>query len=150
MRRSQRIEDRMLLHIIVSNACPPPWRAPHLHHFCFTSPQPVRPKEASSSVSTIRDVMPLTVELAVRFSLHTQCKHWITGIYKAPLVDFYLPPEKCVGQCLKNWAPLRKLFVAPGVPSWLRACLLHMSTPLPAETGCKTCSFRADYFTAGL
>ena len=45
---------------------------PHLDHFCFTSPQPVRPKEASDSVSTIRDVMPLTVELAVRF-LRTQC-----------------------------------------------------------------------------
>jgi len=42
--------------------------------FCFTSPQPVRTKEASDSVSTIRDVMPLTVELAVRFSLRTQCR----------------------------------------------------------------------------
>ena len=41
--------------------------------FCFTSPQPVRTKEASDSVSTIRDVMPLTVELTVRFSLRTQC-----------------------------------------------------------------------------
>jgi len=39
--------------------------------FCFTSPQHVRPKEASDSISTIIDVMPLTVELAVRFSLRT-------------------------------------------------------------------------------
>jgi len=30
--------------------------------FYFTSPQPVRPKEDSDSVSTIRDVMPLTVK----------------------------------------------------------------------------------------
>jgi len=40
---------------------------------CFTSPQTVRPVKASDSVSTTRDVMPLTVELAVRF-LRTQCK----------------------------------------------------------------------------
>jgi len=36
--------------------------------------------------------------------------------------------EKCAGYSLKlldvvqkNWAPLRKLFAPPGVPSWLRA-----------------------------
>jgi len=27
-----------------------------------------------------------------------------------------------IGHSLKNWAPLRKLFAHPGVPSWLRAC----------------------------
>ena len=38
------------------------------------------------------------------------------------------PLEKCVGHRLKlfnivqkNWAPLRKLFTPPGVPSWLQA-----------------------------
>jgi len=40
------------------------------------------PKEASDIVSTIKDVMPLTVELAVRFSLRTQCKRCSTGAYK--------------------------------------------------------------------
>ena len=85
MMRSQRIEDRMLLHVMASNTCPPPWCAPHLHHLCFTSLQPVRLKEASDSVSTIRDVMPLTVELAVRFSLRTQCKCCSTGAYKISL-----------------------------------------------------------------
>jgi len=49
--------------------------------FCFTSPQPVRPKDASDSVSTIRVVMPLTVELTVRFSLRTQCKRCPTDAY---------------------------------------------------------------------
>jgi len=68
MRRSQRIEDRMLLHVMASNTCPPPLRAPHLHHFGFSSPQLVRPKEASDGVSTIRDVMSLTIELAVCLS----------------------------------------------------------------------------------
>jgi len=80
MRRSQHIEDHMLLHIMASNTCPPPWRSPHLHHFCFTLPQSVRPKEASDSVSTISDVMSFTVELAVRF-LRTQCKRCLTGAY---------------------------------------------------------------------
>jgi len=51
--------------------------------FCFTSPHTVRPREASDSVSTIRDVMPLTVELAVRFSFRTQCKRCSTGAYIA-------------------------------------------------------------------
>jgi len=27
-----------------------------------------------------------------------------------------------IGNSLKIWAPLRKLFAPPGVPSWLRAC----------------------------
>jgi len=40
-----------------------------------------RPKEASDTVSTIRDVMPLTVELAVRFSSRTQRKRCSTGAY---------------------------------------------------------------------
>jgi len=51
--------------------------------FCFTSPQPVRPKEASDSVSTIRDVTRLTDELAVCFSLRTQCKRCSTGAYRS-------------------------------------------------------------------
>ena len=41
------------LHVMASNPHPPPWRAPHLHHFYFTSPQPIRPKEASDSDFTI-------------------------------------------------------------------------------------------------
>jgi len=53
----------------------------HLHHFYFTSPQPVKPKEAFNSVSTIRDDMHLTVKLAVRFSLHTQCKRCLPDTY---------------------------------------------------------------------
>ena len=45
------------LHVMASNPHPPPWRAPHLHHFYFTSPQPIKPKEASDSDFTIEDVM---------------------------------------------------------------------------------------------
>jgi len=48
---------------------------------------------------------------------------------KPPLEKFYPPSEKCAGHNLKLldivqkfWAPLRKLFTPPGVPSWLRAC----------------------------
>jgi len=43
----------------------------------------------------------------------------------------FAPLEKFVGYILKLldivqkfWAPLRKLVAAPGVPSWLRACIL--------------------------
>jgi len=49
---------------------------------------------------------------------------------EAPLEKVSPPLEKCVGYSLKIldivqkiWAPLRKLFTPPGVPSWLRACL---------------------------
>jgi len=45
------------LHVMASNPHPPLWRAPHLHHFYFTSSQPIRPKEASDSDFTIEDVM---------------------------------------------------------------------------------------------
>ena len=96
MRPSKRIEDRMLLHVMASNTSPPPWRAPHLHHFCFTSPQPVRPKEASDYVSTIRDAMPLTVDLAMCFSLHTQGKHCSTGDYS------FTPPLTLVTVLVEN------------------------------------------------
>jgi len=41
----------------------------------------------------------------------------------------FAPLEKCVGHGLKLldivqkiWAPLRRLFAPPGVPSWLRSC----------------------------
>ena len=50
------------------------------------------------------------------------------GGAKPPLEHFSPPLEKCVGYSLKLldivqkiWAPLRKLFAPPGVPSWLRA-----------------------------
>jgi len=53
------------------------------------------------------------------------------GVENPPLEQFSPPLlEKCVGYSLKLldivhkiWAPLRKLFTPPGVPSWLRACL---------------------------
>jgi len=53
----------------------------------FTLPQPVRPKEAPDSVSTIRDVVPVTVELAVRFSLRTQCKRCSTVAFNYMCVE---------------------------------------------------------------
>ena len=47
---------------------------------------------------------------------------------EVPLENFSPLLEKCVGRSLKLldilqkiWAPLRKLFARPGVPSWLRA-----------------------------
>jgi len=47
---------------------------------------------------------------------------------EAPLENYSPLLEKCVGHNLKIldivqkiWAPLGKLFVSPGVPSWLRA-----------------------------
>jgi len=47
---------------------------------------------------------------------------------KPPLKIFLHPLEKCVGHSLKIlnivqkiWASLRKLFIPPSVPSWLRA-----------------------------
>ena len=45
------------LHIVPLNPHPPPWLAPYLHHFYFTSPQPIKPKEASDSDFIIEDVM---------------------------------------------------------------------------------------------
>jgi len=33
---------------------------------------------------------------------------------------------KAIGHGLKIWAPLRKPFASPGVPSWLQACVHHM------------------------
>ena len=70
-----------------------------------------------------------------------QMKHWL-GIGQhsnlspgpqpsSPSLEKFSPPlEKCVGHRLKPldivqkiWAPLRKLFAPPGVPSSLRACL---------------------------
>jgi len=48
---------------------------------------------------------------------------------KAPLEKFSTPLEKFIGHRLKLldivqkiWAPLRKVFVPPSDPSWLRAC----------------------------
>ena len=53
-----------------------------------------------------------------------------TGGASPPLENFSLPLEKRVGHRLKLldivekiWAPPRKLFAPPGVPSWLRAWL---------------------------
>jgi len=52
---------------------------------------------------------------------------------EASLKKFFAPLEKCVGYSLnildivqKIWAPLRNFFSPPGVPSWLRACLLSL------------------------
>ena len=64
------------LHVMVSNPHPPPWRAPHLHHFHFTSPQPIKPKEASNSDFTIEDVM---LWPGMCFSLRSQCKRCSAG-----------------------------------------------------------------------
>jgi len=79
--RAQRDEAYVLKivryeHVIASNPHPPPWRAPHLHHFYFTSPQPIRPKEASDSDFTIEDVMLWS---GMRFSLCSQCKRCSAG-----------------------------------------------------------------------
>ena len=51
---------------------------------------------------------------------------------------FFAPLEKCVGHSLKIWAPLRKHFAPPGVPSWLRAwwCVYQgkkCQTPQPTK-----------------
>jgi len=64
------------LHVMASNPHPPPWRAPHLHHFYFTSPQHIRPKEASDSDFTIEDVM---LWPGMRFCLRSQCKRCSAG-----------------------------------------------------------------------
>ena len=64
------------LHVMALNPYPPPWRAPHLHHFYFTSPQPIKPKEASDSDFTIEDVM-LWPDMC--FSLRSQCKRCSAG-----------------------------------------------------------------------
>jgi len=64
------------LHIMASNPHPPPRRAPHLHHFYFTSPQPIKPKEASDSDFTIEDVM---LWPGMHFSLRSQCKRCSAG-----------------------------------------------------------------------
>jgi len=47
---------------------------------------------------------------------------------EGPLENFSTTLEKCVGHILKlvnmvskTWAPLRKLFAPPSVPSWLQA-----------------------------
>jgi len=51
------------------------------------------------------------------------------GGVKPPLENFSPPPGKMywtscklIGYSSKIWAPLRKSFASPGVPSWLRAC----------------------------
>jgi len=51
-----------------------------------------------------------------------------------PLESLWTPLEKCVGYSLKIldivqriWAPLKKLFASPGVPSWLQAWLQPLS-----------------------
>jgi len=50
---------------------------------------------------------------------------------KPPLKIFGPPGKMCstkfktIGHILKNWAPLRKLFDPPSVPSWLQAWLSH-------------------------
>ena len=56
-RRSQRIEDRMLpaRHGFVPRISTSSCSASH--HFYFTSPQPIKPKEASDGDFTIEDVM---------------------------------------------------------------------------------------------
>jgi len=48
-----------------------------------------------------------------------------------PPTKLFAPLEKCVGHNLKTfdivqkfWAPLGKLFAPPGVPNWLRACVV--------------------------
>ena len=79
-----------------------------LLYFCFTSPEPVRPKEAFDSVSTIRDVGPSTVELAVRFSLHTQCKRCSTGTYITPFSTEVIRETKPAYR--RSYAPARHGF----------------------------------------
>jgi len=63
-------------------------------------------------------------------SVHTRT---VTTGRLAPMQKFVPPLEKSVGHSwklldifLKSWAPLRKLFATPGVPSWLRVWyILH-------------------------
>jgi len=61
------------LHVMASNPSnphPPPWRAPHLHHFYFTSPQRIRPKEAPQRIRPKEGMLwP-----GMPFSLRSQCK----------------------------------------------------------------------------
>ena len=95
--------------------------------FCFTSPQPVRPKEASNNVSTIRDVMPLTVELVVCFSLRTQCKCCSTGAYITPF-----PTEVICAQ----WDEASVSKIVCSCTSWLRTPALHhfcFTSPQPVR-----------------
>jgi len=61
----------------------------------------------------------------------------VTSGGEAPLDNFSLALEKCVGHNLKIldrvhnvWAPLGKLFALPGVPSWLRARLFAVRVSL--------------------
>ena len=79
--RCRAMEPEHLLHSAftrpsASNPHPPPSLAPHLHHFYFTSSQPIRPKEASDSDFTIEDVM---LWPGMRFSLRSQCKRCSAG-----------------------------------------------------------------------
>jgi len=75
-RRSLRIEDRMLPARHGFEPTSSTMTAPHLHHFYFTSPQPIRPKEASYSDFTIEDVM---LWPGMHFSLRSQCKRCSAG-----------------------------------------------------------------------
>jgi len=93
---------------------------PHVNK-CLTSPQPVRPKEASDSVSTIRDVMPLTTELAVYFSLHTQCKRCSTGTY----IQLSFPRKSFVPQ----WDEASVSKIVCSCTSLLRTPALHHGVP---------------------
>ena len=55
----------------------------------------------------------------------------------SPALEKFSPPPgkmcwtwfKTIGHSSKIWTPLRKLFTPPGVPRWLRACLLVASMP---------------------
>jgi len=53
-----------------------PHKASALGKFYFTSPQPIKPKEASDSDFTIEDV---TLWPGMRFSLRSQCKRCFAG-----------------------------------------------------------------------
>jgi len=73
-------------------------------------------------------------------------------------VKFFSPPlKKCAGRSLKlldvvhkMWAPLRKLFAPPGVPSWLRACsevkLCNLYQFAEAFNGIATCKIVCPFF----